>query len=103
MARQQILRSNAPLVVPTPGTAVPLVGSELFVKSVLIQALPTNTDFILVGDGTIQNYSLSPGKALEIHGDNMDNGTSGKLDLSLIYVDAIVAGEGCYFMYLERI
>lgn len=103
MARLQVLKSNATLVVPVAGTPVPLSGTEIFTKSVLIQALPTNTDFVYVGDSAIQNYGLSPGKAVEIHGDNMDNGTSGKLDLTSIYVDALVNGEGVTFMYLERI
>jgi len=103
MARLQVLTANAPLTVTVPGTPVPLVGSQIFVKSVVIQANPTNTDYVYVGDGTIQNFGLSPGKSVEIHGDNMDNGTSGKLDLNTIYIDALVGGEGVTFMYLERI
>lgn len=103
MARLQVLTANNQLNVTVPGTAVPLVGSSLYAKSVVIQARPSNTDFVQIGDSSVQNFSLAPGKSVEIHGDNMDNGTSGKLDLNSIYVDAIVAGEGVYFMYLDRI
>ena len=103
MARLQILTANAPIVVAAAGTPVPLTATQNFVKSVIVQANPTNTDFVYVGDASVQNFGLSPGKSLEIHGDNMDNGTSGKLDLNTIYIDALVNGEGVTFMYLERI
>lgn len=103
MARLQVLTTNAALPVPVAGTPVPLMATQTFVKSVIIQADPTNTDFVYVGNATIQNYGLSPGKSVEIHGDNMDNGTSGKLDLNTIYVDSLVNGEGVTFMYLDRI
>lgn len=101
MARTQVLTANTTLTVPVAGTAVPLTGTQNFVKSVIVQALPGNTDFVYVGNSAVQNYALSPGKAVEIHGDNMDNGTTAKLNLNTIYVDADVNNEGVTFMYLE--
>lgn len=100
MSRQQFLTSNAPVQVVTAGTPQQIQTAELFVKSVVIQALPTNTDFVFVGDVNFQNYYLSPGKSVEIHGDNMDNGTTAKLNLNTIYVDSIITGEGITYTYL---
>lgn len=103
MSRLQILTANNQVNVAIAGTAVPLVGTSTYVKSVVIQARPSNTDFVQIGDSANQNFSLAPGKSVEIHGDNMDNGTSAKLDLNSIYVNALVNGEGVYFMYLDRL
>lgn len=100
MARTQSLVSNAVLTIASSATPQQLSVTQIFVKSFLIQALPTNTDFVYWGDLTRQNMPLSPGKGIEVNGDAMDQGTTGKIDLSTIYVKSNVNGEGVSFTYL---
>jgi len=101
MSRRQYLRSGSIVPVPTAGTPIPLSLTDLWVKSVIIQASPSNTDFVYVGDQTAQLQALEPRRSLKIWGDEMDNGGSALINLAEIYIDATVNGEGVSFTYLE--
>jgi len=101
MSRRQYLRSGAFVPVPVAGTPVPLSATELWVKSVIIQAQPANSDFIYIGDSVGQLQALEPRRSLKIWGDEMDNGGTALINLAEIYIDAVVNGEGVNFTYLE--
>ena len=100
MSRTQVLTTNVTKTIALAATPEVIVASQIFVKSVVIQALVTNTDFLYIGDSTRQLFALSPGRSLTIQGDNMDNGTSGKVDLNTIWAKVNVNGEGLNFVYL---
>lgn len=103
MARQQILKAFPVKTVAVVATPETLVASQRLVKSVAIQGLKTNTDFVYVGDSTAQNYALAPGKSLTIHGDALDHGGFAYLDLLSVYIKVDVGGEGVSFVVLEGI
>lgn len=82
-------------VVATAGTPVVLATSTT-VKSVTVQAEKDNTsDVIIGGSGVVgalatrQGIYLSPGDSIDLPVDN----------LSSVYVDALVNGEGVTFIY----
>jgi len=102
MSRLQRLVTYPNVTVPVPGTGVPLVGVSTQCKSVIIQALSTNTDIVRIGDSVNQVHELEPGFSIEIHGDNLDHGTAGLLELADIYINAVVAGNGVNFMILNN-
>lgn len=81
--------------VPTPGTAVKLTASVTSIKKVLITAMEANTDMVVVGGSTVvaakatrRGIPLPPLSSLEVFID----------DLSKIYIDAVVAGNGVTYM-----
>ncbi len=69
--------------VTTAGTPVAL-GASTAIKSVLIQADPSNTGLIYVGNASSQSIELS---ASDIYTIDIDN-------LSKVYIDSSVNGEG---------
>jgi len=82
-------------VVATSGTPV-VLASSTSIKSVTIQAIKNNTSDIIIGGAGIigalatrQGIYLSPGDTVDIAVD----------DLSKIYIDALVNGEGVTFIY----
>ena len=82
-------------VTTTPGTAV-AVGTGDKLSSVTIQALLTNTDMVVVGGS---NVVATPGSE---NGVQLTAGMSMTIpctDLSKIYFDAVVSGEGVIFIY----
>lgn len=101
MSRIQNLRSGSTVIVSTGGTPVRLSATPLYVKSVIVQARTANTDFVYVGDSTAQLQALEPRRSLKVWGDAMDNGTSAKINLQDVWVNANVSGEGVTFTYLE--
>ena len=101
MARTQEFKAYSTKTVALAGTAEQLTATEKFVKSFAVQGLPTNTDYVYIGDINGQNFAIAPGKSITINGDNMDNGTSGKIDLSTVYIDVLVNGEGVAYVALE--
>lgn len=103
MARSQTFTSYPNKTVAASATPEALYGSTKSVASVVIQALATNTDFVYIGNSSQQLFALSPGKSIEIHGDALDHGTSGVLDISLIYVKVAINGEGVAFMTLDYV
>lgn len=101
MSREQRLRSGSVVVVPVAGTPVPLSSTQVFAKSLEIQALTSNTYYVYYGDSVAQLTSIEPGRYACINGDNLDLGTGAKIDLSKIYINADVNNEGVAFNYLE--
>lgn len=80
--------------VTTSGTAVAL-GSSTAINSVVITALLTNTDMVVIGGSTV-DITTNPGNQLYAGSSiiiEIDN-------LSKVYVDAAVNGEGVSFNYL---
>lgn len=81
--------------VTTAGTAVALSSSSVLVGSVSLTALSTNTGLIVVGASTVK------AAAGERRGQPLSAGQSVSLDirdLSSIYIDSTVNGEGVSWM-----
>lgn len=102
MPRKQFLQSVASVPVPSPGTPVPLSAVDLYVTSVIIQSSPGNLGFMYIGgpDASLVSFPLDPGRAVELFGDALDNGTTALLNLAEVFVDADQAGENVNVLYL---
>jgi threonine aldolase len=90
-------------VVAVAGTAVALVTSPTAARSVAITAETDNTDIVVVGDSAVvaalatrKGTPLSAGQTTTITLQRED----GKLDLSKIFIDAVVNTEGVTFTWL---
>lgn len=104
MSRLQSPISLPNVVVAVAGTATPISGSQIFAKSVFIQGKATNTGLIRVGFSSTQiNMELSAGRGVTIQGDNSDNGTTAKLDLSQIFVTSTINNEEAIVAYMPDI
>lgn len=71
---------------------------EITCYSVTIKALSTNTGKIYIGDETVSSangFDLDPRDSLDLRSDRA------RIDLSEIYIDAAVNGEGVRFIYLR--
>jgi len=84
--------------VAVAGTAEKLITAATACRQVTITALLTNTDYVVVGastvvaaEGTRRGTPLVAGQAITMDID----------DVSKIYLDAVVAGEGVSFLYLS--
>lgn len=82
-------------VTVSAGTAVQ-IGSSTSIKKVTVQALDTNTDVIVVGSSTVvaasgtrRGIALTPFNSIVIQVDNLTD----------VYIDSVVSGEGCSFVY----
>jgi len=89
-------------VVATAGTRVQLSTTVKHVVKLSVKALSTNTNLIYIGDNTVSNlvgYQLSAKEVMELSGvfakDNFI------FDLSEIYIDSAVNGEGVTVSYFE--
>jgi len=83
--------------VAAPATAEQLTTEHKFVEWVIVQALESNTDNIILGDSsavttTERGTALAPLNSITLEG----------LYLDEIYLDAVVAGEGVSFTYKEK-
>jgi len=83
-------------VVATAGTRVQLSSTSTKVSKAVISALPTNTNYITVGGSTVVAAAgtetgkvLYPGDSETFFVDN----------LTKIYIDAVVSGNGCTYIY----
>lgn len=83
--------------VTTAGTRVQISSSSVPAKKVLITALDSNTDVVVVGgitvvaaSGTRTGRPLSPGE---------NTGWFDISDLNTLYLDSLVNGEGVSFIY----
>lgn len=84
-------------VVAAAGTAERLVAANTPCRRVTIQALPTNTGYIAIGDstvvantaGSVRGLSLSASNSVTLHVE----------DLYQLFVDAEVSAEGVSFIY----
>lgn len=101
MSRKQILKAYSNKTVALAATPEALTATSEYVKSVTIQGLATNTDFVYVGDSTGQLYAVAPGKSICIHGDGLDYGGFGEIDISLIWIRVLVNGEGVSYLALS--
>lgn len=88
--------------VTTAGTQVPLSASVKNVWQVKIKALSTNTGLIYVGDSSVSasvGFELSKNEYIDLSSifakDNFI------MDLSEIYIDSSVNGEGVSVAFLE--
>ena len=90
--------------VTAAGTREPLFAGrteEIKVLSVTIKALSTNTGKVYIGDHTVAStngFDLDPRDSLDLSTDRADRA----IDLSKIFVDAAVNGEGVRFIYLRE-
>jgi hypothetical protein len=83
---------NGVTTVTTAGTEVALASSTS-IKSVTVKALSTNTGFIYVGSSSVSSangFELSSSETVSIDIDN----------LSKVYIDSSVNGEGVSYIYL---
>lgn len=89
--------------VTTAGTQVALTSSQIVTPKVVIQAKPGNTGNIFVGTADVSSSDygvvLAPGASTTLVASHIETGESG-LDLTSIWVDAAVNGEGVTFLYL---
>ncbi len=79
--------------VATAGTRVPLVASTTACRYVIITAKENNTDTVWVGGATVAAGRGRPLVALQSEKIDVD-------DVSKIYIDSVVNGEGCTFVYV---
>lgn len=83
-------------VVATPGIAVQLSTTSVKCQKVEITALPSNTNAVAVGSSTILATAGSEtGKILYAQ----DSITLFVDNLTKIYIDALIAGQGVTFIY----
>jgi len=81
--------------VTAAGTAVPLTATSTPANEVAITALSTNTGVVVVGGSTVK------AKAEERRGQPLSAGQTVSLDirdLSSVYIDSTVSGEGVSWM-----
>lgn len=102
MARLQQIVSLPNLVLGAAGAAI-VADTSLYVKSVTIQSVSTNTGLVKFGDNTSQTIELAVGKSAVIYGDNMDNGTTARLHLASIYALSSVPGDELSIIALENL
>jgi len=100
MARLQQPRQINYVAIGT--SAVPLALTEINTTSFIVQASPMNTDFILLGNRSGQLYWIAPGKDVSIHGDGLDHGTYGYLNLEEWEIKSNSATQDASVTYLER-
>jgi hypothetical protein len=99
--------------VMNPGTPVPLSATPLLVAKVRVQAVIGETGRVFLGDrstfnkatgaGVIKEFwptGVGGGKADEFEIDATSRGNV--IDLSKLYLDANVAGEGAIVTYCQR-
>lgn len=82
--------------VTTHGTAVALLSSQTEAKRVDVSALTTNTNLVYVGNSSVLATAGSE-KGVPLFAGNTY--TFYVTDVSLIYVDSLVDGEGVAFNY----
>jgi hypothetical protein len=86
------------VTVTTAGTRVQITSSDITAVAVVIQALPTNTGNIFVGDSTVASTNgliLTPGDIIVI-----DPEEENELNLSDVYVDAATNADKVRVAYM---
>ena len=88
ISREQLIK-----VITTAGTAVPLSAVSLGFNKVTIQAKISNTNYIYVGNSSVDNtYVALPGGAtIDLEGGDFND----------VYIDADTDGEGVTCLYKE--
>jgi hypothetical protein len=90
--------------VATAGTREQLTTANLRVASVVIQASPSNTGIVYVGDNQVSSsvgIALNANSSITFSNDDLGEGDA-KIALNKIWVDVSVGGEGVSILYLER-
>jgi hypothetical protein len=85
--------------VDVPETPQRIVGASVPCRAVIVQALPTNTDYVAVG----MSNTVRAGPAGSEAGVQLAGGESVTLavrDCYLVWIDAVVADEGVTFLYV---
>lgn len=100
MARLQVPKTIALSGLTTTPQAIS--GSQLNVTSFIVQCPSSNADFIVLGDVSGQSLQIAPGHELAINGDNLDNGTTGYLNLNQWFLKSMSGVLNANIMYLER-
>lgn len=84
--------------VTTAGTEVPLTATKVMANWLLIQPISTNTGIIYLGDS-----SVTSANGVELNVGDSDvlwpSSTTNIYDLSTIYIDSSVSGEGVKVLY----
>ena len=83
--------------VTTAGTAEALSATALPVDFVSVTAKIANTGTVAVGSSTVVAAAATQRGAPLLAGESI---SIGAVDLSLVYIDATVSGEGVTFMYV---
>lgn len=95
------------VTVSTAGTRVPLSGVELLVSSIIVQALPSNSGSIFIGDSSVTSSKgivLTAGSAVEIQADSYEGDSDfSVIDVAGIYIDASANGDGVAISYLDEL
>lgn len=91
----------APVKVTTAGTRVRLNATSLLVRKAIIQALPTNTGTIVIGDAnvvaaigtqaspTLRGIQLNPADSLSFEFNDLTN----------VWIDSVTSGDGVTVLY----
>lgn len=89
-------------VVTTAGTRVKLTAASNKVRKVKIKALKANTDAIYLGGATVDaatGYQLNAGDEIEVLDLFWREGDI--IDLTSLYIDSAVNGEGVSIVYIS--
>jgi hypothetical protein len=83
-------------LVASAGTAEALAAAATPCRLIVVSARPENTDVVVVGASTVvaaagtrRGISLVPGQSVSLH----------VKDVSSLFVDAVVSGEGVSYVY----
>ncbi len=89
---------NGSKTVTTSGTPVPLSATKVMCNWILMHPLAANTGIIYIGGSTVTSTS---GVAMGVGNSDVlwPSAGSNMYDLSTIYIDASVSGEGIQFIY----
>lgn len=85
-------------VVPTSGTAVALSTNPNVVSALQVTALPTNTGLVWIGGAGVK---ATVGQERGTPLDAKDDYYIEIADISRVYIDAAVNGEGVTFTYTD--
>jgi hypothetical protein len=91
------------ITVTTAGTQIQVTSTPIYVESVYIEALGTNTGFIYVGDENVSSTAyaarLAAGEGFSL---NVQKGKADdRINLDNIWIDSSVNGEKAQVTYLK--
>lgn len=100
------LNDAADKTVTTAGTRVQLTTSNINVNSIIIQAKSGNTGKIYVGTSAVSSTrcvaELSAGQSWNFDFTDVQKGILETLNISQIWLDSSVNGEGVHYGYLTK-
>jgi hypothetical protein len=102
MAAVTVVSTNK--TVTTAGTRVRVTSSSTLATSVVLQAGCNNTGYQYVGDSTLTTANgirLSACEKFAISADSLPTSAMGSIDLTNLYLDSSVSGEGSSVFYLR--